>query len=76
METAEIIGVKMKLGVTSNENFREIDVGILEGQKPTGENWKLHDRILETGGPGGMILGFPVARIRFWEECEPDSSRF
>ncbi len=49
----------MNLGVTLNENFREINVGILEGQKPTGENWKLHDRILEDWGAGWHDSRFP-----------------
>ncbi len=46
-ETAEIIAQELKLPVTLMEQFREINVGLLEQQPPTDENWGLHDRILQ-----------------------------
>src|SRR5689334_548870 len=45
LETAEIIAAPLDLPVTVVEEFRENNVGILESQPPSDENWALHDRI-------------------------------
>ena len=60
-QTAEIIGTRLKRKVVILENFREINVGRLEGQPPTAEIWACHNQILadwldgkpETTFPGG-----------------------
>src|SRR5512145_1505714 len=44
-ETAAIIGAAIGLPVTVIEGFREIDVGELEREPPTAENWAFHDRV-------------------------------
>jgi probable phosphoglycerate mutase len=54
------------------ENFREMNVGDLEGQKPTAALWDFHDRTIaswfegspETCFPGGENLNMLVARAR------------
>jgi len=46
-ETAEIIAEALNLDVVVVENFREVDVGVLEGQPPTAELWARHDRIID-----------------------------
>jgi broad specificity phosphatase PhoE len=46
-ETAEIIARALNLDVTIIEHFREINVGALEEQPPTRENWTYHDRIID-----------------------------
>lgn len=69
-ETASIIARPLHLPVTVIENFREVNVGDLEAQPPTPENWKLHNSIIEawfdghpeTRFPGGEDLYALVAR--------------
>jgi broad specificity phosphatase PhoE len=71
-ETAEIIAQELKLPVTVMEQFREINVGQLEEQPPTDENWGLHNRILldwiagkhETMFAGGEDYITLLARMR------------
>jgi broad specificity phosphatase PhoE len=60
-QTAAIIAARLNLKVTTLENFREINVGRLEGQPPTAEAWAFHNQIWadwlngkpETTFPGG-----------------------
>jgi broad specificity phosphatase PhoE len=58
-ETAEIIAVRLGLPAVVMENFREIDVGDMEGQPPTAEAWALHNRILEGWLRGQVDRAFP-----------------
>ena len=58
-ETAEIIGRELGLAVTVMEQFREVNVGRLEGQPPTRENWALHNRIVEDWYEGRYTTSFP-----------------
>lgn len=70
VETAEIIARPYGLPVTVIEEFREINVGELEGQEPTLALWAQHDAILaawydghpETRFPGGEDLYTLTAR--------------
>lgn len=71
-ETAEQIAQQIHLPVTIIENFREVNVGDLEGRPPTRENWELHNRIIEdwyhhryeSGFPGGENYLMLTQRIR------------
>ena len=73
VETAAIIAAPLGLPVGLIEEFREINVGTLEEQPPTDENWALHDGILaewragqhETTFPGGE--NFHILRARIGE---------
>lgn len=58
-ETAEIIAAPLGLPVTLVEDFREINVGSLEGQPPTDENWALHDSIIADWRDGRHHVTFP-----------------
>ena len=46
-ETAEIIAARLGLGVVPMENFREVNVGHLEGSSPTAEVWAQHNRVIK-----------------------------
>jgi broad specificity phosphatase PhoE len=59
VETAEIIAAPLGLPVTLVEEFRENNVGALEQQAPTDENWALHDRIIEDWYAGRHDSMFP-----------------
>ena len=58
-ETAEIIAKELGLAVTIMEQFREVNVGTLEGRPPTQENWVLHNRIVEDWYNGRYESAFP-----------------
>ncbi|MBE3560686.1 MAG: histidine phosphatase family protein [Ktedonobacteraceae bacterium] len=58
-ETAEIIAKENNLPVTLKEQFREVNVGHLELQPPSNENWMLHDRIVTAWLLGNRELAFP-----------------
>jgi len=72
LETAEAIARPLGLPVTVIEEFRENNVGDLESQPVTEENWALHDRIIadwyagrhDVSFPGGESFRGLVARIR------------
>lgn len=59
LETAEIIAQRLGHDVIVEENFREINVGDLEGRPPTPENWALHDQVLEAWYQGNLEARFP-----------------
>jgi broad specificity phosphatase PhoE len=59
VETAEIIGEVVNRPVTVLENFREINVGDLEGQTPTAELWKQHNDIVAAWLDGQKEICFP-----------------
>ena len=70
-ETADAIAAVCGLDVVIVENFREINVGVLEDQPPTPENWALHNAILhgwrngepERLFPGGENLPMLLQRV-------------
>ena len=59
VETAEIIGARLRLGVTILENLREINVGDLEGQPPTAESWALFGEVVKDWLSGHPERAFP-----------------
>src|ERR1051326_5463373 len=59
LETANIIGQRLGLAVTPMEEFREVNVGSLEGQPPTAENWAAHNKIVEDWYHGHFTSMFP-----------------
>jgi broad specificity phosphatase PhoE len=58
-ETAEIIGGALGLRPTVLEEFREVNVGLLETLPPTAETWAEHDRIVRAWFEGQPELSFP-----------------
>lgn len=58
-ETAQIIAAPHSLSVTPVEAFREVNVGDLEGQKPTAELWNLHNAIVLGWLNGKKDVCFP-----------------
>jgi len=58
-ETASIIAQTLDLPVTVMEQFREINVGSLEGRAPSDENWELHNRIVQAWFEGDYNAAFP-----------------
>src|SRR5579885_825977 len=58
-ETADIIARELSLPVTVMEQFREVNVGKLEFEPPTAENWELHNRIVFAWFAGQHELSFP-----------------
>jgi broad specificity phosphatase PhoE len=58
-QTAEIISEAVGLPVTLLEQFREINVGSLEDQPPTRENWAIHDAVLREWRAGRHSVAFP-----------------
>ncbi len=64
-ETAEIIARPFDLPVTLMENFREVNVGFLEGQPPTVENWNFHNRIIKDWVDGRRDVSFPGGENHF-----------
>lgn len=58
-ETACWIAAPLGLPVTAVENFRETNVGDLEGQPPTVELWEQHGAILAAWKDGHPEIAFP-----------------
>jgi broad specificity phosphatase PhoE len=58
-ETADYIANAIGAPVVIREEFREVNVGILEGQDPTPEAWTLHDAIMEDWYAGRSEVTFP-----------------
>ena len=59
VETATIIAQPLGLEVQILEQFREVNVGPLEEQPPTAENWAFHDRIFADWLSGKHEVMFP-----------------
>jgi broad specificity phosphatase PhoE len=59
VETATIIAQPLGLEVQVLEQFREVNVGPLEEQPPTAENWAFHDRIFADWLSGKHEVMFP-----------------
>src|SRR5687768_6069315 len=58
-ETAALIGEPFGLEPVIIEEFREINVGELEGQPPTRELWDRHDNVLRAWISGQRETRFP-----------------
>ncbi len=58
-QTAEIIAQKHGLVVQVREQFREVNVGSLEGRAPIQENWDIHNRIVQDWFDGKKESAFP-----------------
>lgn len=72
-ETAQIIASALDLKVQVMEQFREVNVGALEGQSPNKANWAKHDQVIadwytrnrpETAFPGGENYIQVLRRMR------------
>lgn len=59
IETAQIIGAAVGVEPIMLEQFREVNVGLLEGRPPTNENWAEHDRIIRAWMTGQPERLFP-----------------
>lgn len=57
-ETAQIIATRLEKELTVLENFREVDVGDLEGKPFSDENWKLYHRITSAWFAGKSKVPF------------------
>lgn len=68
-ETAAISTTLLGIGLTVLENFRELDVGNLEGQSFNNENWKFYQRITSAWFAGNVELPFPKGEnyVQLWE---------
>lgn len=58
-ETAEIIGAELGVPVGEIEEFREINVGRLEAEPPSAENWNAYFAIARDWFEGRLDSGFP-----------------
>lgn len=59
LQTAQIIGEHTGLPVSSLEEFREVNVGSLEGQPPTAALWNQHDAVVHAWRTGRPDERFP-----------------
>lgn len=59
VETAEIIAARLGLQVVEMENWREVNVGDLEGMPPTDENWETFYRVTQAWFAGRREVAFP-----------------
>ena len=68
-ETAQIIAARLKKDVTILENFRELDVGDLEGQTFSDENWEFYLGITGEWLKGNTRISFPGGEnhVVLWE---------
>ena len=58
-ETAAIIAEEDHLPISIVEQFREVNVGSLEGRPPNAENWAFHESILQDWKTGKHETTFP-----------------
>lgn len=58
-ETADVIAQHLQLPVITMEQFREVNVGNLEGQPTNKENWAIHDQIIADWFSGKHDSTFP-----------------
>jgi len=59
-ETAEVISGRLGIQAIVKENYREVDVGEMEGRPPNAADWALHDQILwgwMNGSPERLFPG-------------------
>lgn len=71
-ETAQMIAQVVGVEPIIKEEFREINVGTLEGQPPTQELWTIHNNVIKEWFKGNLETAFPdgenflqvIARMR------------
>lgn len=68
METAAPLASAIGTEAIVMEQFREVNVGDLEGQPPTPENWDRHNEILRAWRKGNLATRFPGGEnyYEFW----------
>jgi broad specificity phosphatase PhoE len=59
IETADIIGTVLRLPVIIMEQFRELNVGFLEGQPPSTHNWAIYAQVVNAWYTGRHDMAFP-----------------
>lgn len=59
IETADIIATVLRLPVTIMEQFRELNVGLLEGQAPSAHNWAIYTQVVNAWYTGRHGMAFP-----------------
>ena len=59
LETAAIIAERLKIRYKIVENFREVNVGALEGRPANVESWDLHNQVIEDWFAGRSERSFP-----------------
>jgi 2,3-bisphosphoglycerate-dependent phosphoglycerate mutase len=64
-ETAEQLALLLGQDVVVMEQFRELNVGDLEGQPPTPEAWRAHNDVLRAWRHGELDTAFPGGE-NFW----------
>jgi broad specificity phosphatase PhoE len=64
-ETAEYLAAALGQDVVVLEQFRELNVGDLEGQPPTPEAWTAHNEVLRAWRRGELDVAFPGGE-NFW----------
>lgn len=69
VETAEIVGRLLNLTPIITEAFREVNVGDLEAQPPTKENWAIHHAIFTQWAAGKDEVAFPAGE-NYRQLCE------
>ncbi|MGE5137890.1 MAG: histidine phosphatase family protein [Rudaea sp.] len=58
-QTAEIIGIRLNLPVVVTENFREVNVGALEGMPDLMQAWAINARVSTQWMEGNLEAAFP-----------------
>lgn len=64
-ETAKIISEELNLIPSVIEEFREVNVGSLEGKVPTQENWNIYNSIMRSWREGKNDARFPDGENHF-----------
>src|SRR6266699_206637 len=59
IETADIITTVLRLPVIIMEQFRELNVGLLEGQPPSTHNWAIYAQVVNAWYTGRHDMAFP-----------------
>jgi broad specificity phosphatase PhoE len=59
LETATIIAERLNLDVTTKENFREVNVGRLDGQPMKGDVFATHQKVISDWYDGKSLSRFP-----------------
>jgi len=59
VETAQIIAEVSRQDLVLLDEFRELDVGMLENEPANYDNWRIHDEILENWKNGDQTRSFP-----------------
>ncbi len=65
-ETAQIIAAACDRPVVKMENFRELNVGDLEGQPPSAQTWGVHREVVQAWMAGDLARSFPGGE-NYWQ---------